>query len=66
MVAEHAFSASTQEAEAGGSLWVRSQRSLDSEFQESQHYTQKPWRQNQNQNWVCMCVYACVYYDTRV
>jgi hypothetical protein len=37
----HAFNPSTQEAEAGGSLAVWGQPGLQSEFQDSQGYTQK-------------------------
>jgi hypothetical protein len=37
----HAFNPSTWEAEAGGSLWVRGQPGLQSEFQDSQGYTEK-------------------------
>ena len=37
--AHTAFDPSTQEAEAGGSLWVRGQPGLQSEFQSSQDYT---------------------------
>jgi hypothetical protein len=38
----HTFNASTWEAEAGGSLWVGGQPGLQSEFQDSQGYTEKP------------------------
>ena len=38
----HTFNPSTQEAEAGGSLWVQDQPGLHSEFQDSQGcYTEK-------------------------
>jgi hypothetical protein len=37
----HVFHPSTQEAEAGGSLWVRGQPGLQSEFQESQDYEER-------------------------
>ena len=37
----HAFNPSTWEAEAGGSLWVQDQPVLQSEFWESQGYTEK-------------------------
>ena len=40
---QHAFSPSTQEAEAGGALWVQGQPGLQSEFQDSLAYTEKPW-----------------------
>jgi hypothetical protein len=36
------FNPSTREAEAGGFLWVRSQPGLQSEYQDSQGYTEKP------------------------
>lgn len=38
-VVAHAFNSSLQEAEAGGSLWIRGQFGLNSEFQASQGYT---------------------------
>jgi hypothetical protein len=38
----------TQEAEAGGSLWVQGQSGLQSEFQDSQGYTEKPCLEKQN------------------
>jgi hypothetical protein len=42
----HAFNPSTWEAEAGG---VRRQPGLQSEFQDSQGYTEKPcWEKNKN------------------
>jgi hypothetical protein len=40
-VVAHTFNPSTQEAEAGGFL-VRGQPGLQSEFQDSQGYTEKP------------------------
>ena len=42
----HTFNSNTSEAEA---LWVRSQLCLQSEFQHSQGYTEKPCRKTQNQ-----------------
>jgi hypothetical protein len=45
----HAFSTSTQEAEAGEYTWIWSQLVLQSEFQDSHHYTEKPQFKNQNQ-----------------
>jgi hypothetical protein len=44
----HAFNTSTWEAEAGRSLWVRGQPSLESEFQDSQGYAEKSCLQKQN------------------
>ena len=41
-VVAHACKASTQEGKAGGFLWVGGQRGLQSEFQDSQGYTEKP------------------------
>jgi hypothetical protein len=42
-VVAHAFNPSTWEAEAGGFLfWVRGQPGLQSKFQDSQGYTEKP------------------------
>ena len=38
----HAFNPSTQEVEAGGFLRVRGQPGLQSEFQDSLGYTEKP------------------------
>ena len=40
-VVAHAFNPSTQEAEASGSLYVQVQPGLQSEFQDSQGYTEK-------------------------
>ena len=40
-VVTHPFNLSTQEAEAGRSLWVWGQSSLQSEFQDSQDSTEK-------------------------
>jgi hypothetical protein len=41
-VVAHTFSPSTREAEAGGFLSSRPQSGLQSEFQDSQDYTEKP------------------------
>jgi hypothetical protein len=41
-MAAQAFNSSTQEAKAGGFLSSRGQLGLQSEFQESQSYTEKP------------------------
>ena len=38
----HSFNPTSQEAEAGRSLWVQNQPGLQSEFQGSQGYTEKP------------------------
>ena len=54
----HTFNLSTWEAEAGGSLWIQGQPGLQSEFQDSQGCTEKPYlkrqkatkQQNQNYN----------------
>jgi hypothetical protein len=46
-VVAHAFNLSTREAEAGGSLNLRP--GLQSEFQDSQGYTEKPCLINQKQ-----------------
>ena len=43
------FCPSTQKAEAGRSLRVRGQSSLQSEFQNSQDYTEKPCLKKQKQ-----------------
>ena len=45
----HAFNPSTQEAEAGGYLQVRGQPGLQSEFQDSQDYPEKPCFQKTKQ-----------------
>jgi hypothetical protein len=45
----HAFNPSTWEAEAGD-FWVRGQPGLQSEFQESQGYTEKPCLQKNQIN----------------
>jgi hypothetical protein len=47
-VVVHAFNPSTWEAEAGG-FWVRGQPGLQSEFQDSQNYTEKPCLKKQQQ-----------------
>ena len=66
-----AYNPSTQEAEAGGSLWVQSQPRLQSEFQDNQGYTEKPWLKkrshaflNNPENWadlthLCGCGHVC-------
>ena len=41
-VVAHTFNPSTHEAEAGGSLLDRGRPGLQSEFQDSQSYTEKP------------------------
>ena len=46
----HAFNPSTQEAGAGGSLWVWGQPGLQSEFQDNHGYTDKPCFEKQNKN----------------
>jgi hypothetical protein len=46
-VVAHAFNPSTREAEAGGFLSSR-QPGLQSEFQDSQGYTEKPCLEKQN------------------
>jgi hypothetical protein len=46
VVVAYACNPSTQEAEAGGSLWVPVQLSLQSEFQGRQDYTEKPYIEN--------------------
>ena len=47
-VVAHTFNPSTQEAEAGGSLWVRGQPGRQSEFQDNQDYTEKHYLEKQN------------------
>jgi hypothetical protein len=42
VVVAHIFNPSTQKAEEGTSLWVQDQPGLQSEFQASQGYTEKP------------------------
>ena len=46
----HTFNPSTQEVEAGRSLWVQGQPGLQSELQDSQDYTVKPYLEKQKQN----------------
>ena len=42
-VVAYTFNPSTQESEAGGSLWVSGQPGLQGEFQDNQaYYTEKP------------------------
>ena len=43
-----AFNPSIQHSEAGGSLWVRGQSGLQSVFQDSQGYKDKPCLKRQN------------------
>lgn len=38
---EHAFNSSTWEAGAGRALWALGQSDIQSEFQDSQHYTER-------------------------
>ena len=46
----HTFNPDTQQAEAGGSMWVQGQPGLQSEFQDSQDcYTEKPSLKKQKQ-----------------
>jgi hypothetical protein len=52
LVVGHAFNPSTREAEAGGSLWVKTQSGLQSEFQDSQGYTEKPCLRRKKRNGV--------------
>jgi hypothetical protein len=50
-VGAHAFNPSTWEAEAGGFLSsVQGQPGLQSEFQDSQNYTEKPCLKNKQTN----------------
>ena len=42
LLVAYAFSPSTQEAEADEPLWVRGHPGLQSEFQDSQSYAEKP------------------------
>jgi hypothetical protein len=46
VVVVRAFNSRTQKAGAAGSLWVRDQPGLQSEFQDSQGYTEKPCLRN--------------------
>jgi hypothetical protein len=53
-VVAHAFNPSTQEAEAGGFLSSRPSPGLQSEFQDSQGYTEKPCLGKKKRRvWVC-------------
>ena len=45
----HAFNLHTQESEAGGSLLVQSRLGLQSQFQDSQSWTEKPCLTKQQQ-----------------
>jgi hypothetical protein len=47
-VVAQTFDLSTQEAEAGGSLWGQGQPGLQSELQDSQSYPEKPCFTKQN------------------
>jgi hypothetical protein len=51
----HAFNPTTKESEAGG-FWVQEQPGLQSEFHDSQGYTQKPCLENQNKQTKKKCV----------
>jgi hypothetical protein len=53
-VVGHAFDPSTWEAEASEDFWVLGQPGLQSEFQDSQDYTEKPCLENK-------CMYVCMY-----
>ena len=44
----HTFQRTTQQAKAGRALWGSSLSHLQSEFQDSQHYTEKPCLKKQN------------------
>jgi hypothetical protein len=62
----HAFNPSIWEAEASN-FWVRGQPGLQSEFQDSQSYTEKPCletKQNKQKKCVCVCVCVCVCINT--
>jgi hypothetical protein len=48
-VVAYAFSPSTHEAEANGSLGVRGQPGLQTEFQNNQVYTEEPLLKNQKE-----------------
>ena len=48
LVVVHGFIPSTQDAKTGGSLGVQGQPGLQSEFQDSQGYTEKPCLEKQN------------------
>jgi hypothetical protein len=50
VVVVHVFNPSAQEANAGGSLLVRSQHGLQSEFQVCQGYTEKPCFREKTKN----------------
>jgi hypothetical protein len=49
-VVVHAFNTITSEAEGQVDFWVRGQPGLQSEFQDSQDYKEKPCLENQKQN----------------
>ena len=44
----YTFNPSTRETEAGGALWVWGQPGLQSDFQDNQGYTKKPFLEKQN------------------
>jgi hypothetical protein len=53
-----AFNSSTQEAEAGGSLWVQGQLGLQSEFHDNQSYTVRLCLEN---NWTKILVGGLIF-----
>ena len=69
----HIFNPSTWEAETGGSLWVWGQPGLQSEFQDSQDYTEKPCLEKKQKEkrkkpsfyycflWWCSCPFCCCF-----
>ena len=52
-VVAHAFNPSTRKAEAGGFLLVRGQPGLQSEFQDSRGYTEKPCLGKKENIFIC-------------
>jgi hypothetical protein len=44
----HTFNPSTYKAEAGGSLWIQDHPGIQSEFKDSQGYTEKPCLEKQS------------------
>jgi hypothetical protein len=58
----HTFNPSTWEAEAGRSLGVQGQPVLQSEFQDSQGYTEKPKpKQKLNKHYISAFAIFCFY-----
>jgi len=61
-VVAHTFNPRTQGAEAGRALWVQGQPGLQSKFQDSQGYTEKPCLKPKPKRSIleCKCILWCI------